>query len=159
MLLEELFAGQNFDVKAAMAHLAKVAEELGLAFAARAMTYSSRKAQEMGKWAEDQGRGEEFHLAAFRAYFAQGLNLYQEDVLQEVARQAGLEPANALAALKSRAYAQAVDADWGYSRKRGIRAVPTFSLEGRSLVGAQPYERLASLARGQNAGAALTIQS
>lgn len=157
MRLEELFAGQDFNIEAAMAHLAKVAEELGLAFGVRTMTYNSRKAQELGKWAEEQGRGEEFHLAAFRAYFAQGLNLYDEDVLREVSRQADLQPDKALAALRSGAYVQAVDADWSYSRERGIRAVPTFSLEGRSLVGAQPYESLAGLARGQNAGAALTI--
>lgn len=130
--------------------MAKVAEELELPFAQRTMTYNSRRAQEMGKWAEDQGRGDEFHDLAFRAYFAEGRNIAEEAVLRDIAAQAGLDPEQAWAALESGAHAAAVDADWRYSRESGVTAVPSFLVNGRMLVGAQPYPRLAGLVQGEN---------
>jgi predicted DsbA family dithiol-disulfide isomerase len=140
--LEELFKGANFDIPAMMAKLESVAREEGLDFAARTMTYNSRKAQELGKWAEDQGRGEEFHLAAFKAYFARGENLAHMDVLRALAGEAGLDPHEAQEVVEEKTYAPAVDADWQKSRAYGIRAVPTFVANGRALAGAQPYEAL-----------------
>ena len=41
----------------------------------RTRTYNTRKAQELGLWAMDSGRGDPFHQAAFRAYFVHGRNL------------------------------------------------------------------------------------
>jgi predicted DsbA family dithiol-disulfide isomerase len=146
--MEQLFAGRGFDVKAAMAKLAKVAEELDLPFAERTMTYNSRRAQELGKWAEEQGRGDEFHDLAFRAYFAHSRNLAEEDVLRDVARQAGLDPDGAWEVIQSGAKAKAVDTDWRYSRERGVTAVPSFLMNGNMMVGAQPYAKLASLVQG-----------
>ncbi len=64
-------------------HLRITAEELGLPFGPRNKTYNSRLAQELGLWAEDQGKGEPFHMAAFHAYFADGLNLAKMPVLLE----------------------------------------------------------------------------
>ncbi len=146
--MEELFAGRGLNVKAAMAKLAKVAEELDLPFQERTMTYNSRRAQEIGKWAEDQGQGDEFHDLAFRAYFAGGQNLAEESVLRDIAAKAGLDPNQAWAAVENSAKAQAVDADWSYSRECGVTAVPSFLTHGRLLVGAQPYQKLADLVRG-----------
>jgi predicted DsbA family dithiol-disulfide isomerase len=48
--------------------------------------------------------------------------------------------------LDQRTYRQAVDADWDRSRLMGIRAVPTFVLNDRRLVGAQSYEALEKMA-------------
>jgi predicted DsbA family dithiol-disulfide isomerase len=133
-----------------MQKLAKVAEELELPFGQRTMTYNSRRAQEMGKWAEEQGRGDEFHDLAFRAYFAEGRNIAEEQVLKDIAAKAGLDPEQAWAALQSGSYAPAVDADWRYSRECGVSAVPSFLMNGRMLVGAQPYAKLAGLVQGKD---------
>lgn len=128
-----------------MAKLKAVADSEGLPFGARSMTYNSRRAQELGKWAEDMGQGEAFHDAAFRAYFAEGLNIHDLEVLREIARRAGLDPEQVAPVLDEGLYAQAVDRDWAYSRSKMITAVPTFAMNGRRLVGAQPYESLARL--------------
>jgi len=47
-------------------------------------------AQEMGKWAEEKGKGDEFHDAVFRTYFADGKNIAKKDVLLEMAKKVGL---------------------------------------------------------------------
>ena len=75
LTLEELFAGRPVDIKQVLAHLNRTAKDLGLPFGKRERTYNSRLAQELAKLAEKQGCGQQFHMAAFRAYFADGLNL------------------------------------------------------------------------------------
>ena len=128
-----------------LARLNQVARELGLPFGDRQMTFNSRLAQEMGKWAEDQGRGDEFHMAAFLAYFQRGENIARPSVLLRLGEGVGLDPAEARKVLDRRSYREAVDRDWQRSRSMGITAVPTFVIEDRRLVGAQSYKALESM--------------
>ncbi len=106
------------------------------------MTYNTRLAQELGLWAAEQGRGEPFHLAAFEAYFVEGKNLASREVLLSLAGSAGLPGQEASEVIEDRTFRDAVDEDWALARKLAITAVPTFVLDGRRLVGAQPYEEL-----------------
>jgi predicted DsbA family dithiol-disulfide isomerase len=50
-----------------------------------------------------------------------------------------------------RTFKEAVDRDWEYSRTCGITAVPTFMVDGRKVVGAQPYQALEDLVRAAGA--------
>lgn len=126
-------------------HLRITAEGLGLPFGARHKTYNSRLAQELGLWAEDQGQGEPFHMAAFHAYFAEGLNLAKIPVLLNIVQDVGLPGEEAEKILTSRTYKDKVDKDWADSRFKGINAVPTFIMGQHKLVGAQRYAALAEL--------------
>ncbi len=128
-----------------LAHLERTAEALGLPFGRRTMTYNSRRAQELGKWAEAQGYGGAFHKAAFHAYFADGKNIAQLEVLQEISRSIGLDADHAIEVVNLQQYKEAVDRDWQRAYKLGIHAVPTFQMNGRLLVGAQTYEALLEL--------------
>jgi predicted DsbA family dithiol-disulfide isomerase len=109
------------------------------------MTYNSRLAQELGKWAEEKGRGGEFHNAVFRAYFVDGKNIAGKEVLIELAKKVGLPVKEAKDVLESRTFMAAVDEDWKLSMKQGITAVPAFVVKHQVVVGAQPYEVLESL--------------
>ncbi len=129
------------------AHLRHTAAQLKLPFGERRMTFNSRRAQELGKWAEDRGHGRAFHQAVFRAYFADGLNIARVEVLKEISEGIGLSGPEAEAALAAGEFRQAVDHDWQRSRAMGISAVPTFHLRGQQLVGAQPYAALATMVR------------
>ncbi len=130
-----------------LTHLRQTARQLDLPFGDRRMTFNSRKAQELGKWAESEGRGEAFHQGVFRAYFADGLNIAQVPVLEAVAAAVGLPAGEAEAVLSRGDFREAVDQDWARSRAIGINAVPTFDMHGQQLVGAQPYAALADLVR------------
>ena len=145
LTLEELFAGRNIDIPQAMARLKRVAGELGLPWGERKRTYNSRLAQELGKWAESKGSGDAFRDAVFRAYFVDGRNIAKPDVLAGVAQAAGLSEREARETLQTRSFRDAVDADWTLAGSMGIEAVPTFVLDGGTLVGAQPYEALEGL--------------
>jgi predicted DsbA family dithiol-disulfide isomerase len=143
LTLEELFAGRNIDIPATLDRLSRVAAECGLPFGTRTKTYNSRRAQELGKWAEFLNKGEEFHMAVFRAYFADGLNIAKIPVLVELAESVGLKGAEEV--LSKGVFKEAVDRDWIYSRTCGITAVPTFVAKSRMVVGAQPYNVLEEL--------------
>ena len=109
------------------------------------MTYNSRLATELGKWAESKGKGEEFHKAVFRSYYVDGSNIAKPDKLIALAKEVGLPGRETEEVLRTRAFGKAVDADWALTAKLGISAIPTFVLDGWSVVGAQPYETLEKL--------------
>ena len=148
LTLDELFAGRDVDISAILDRLKSVAVDCGLPFGVRTMTYNSRRAQEAGKWAESQNRGEAFHMAVFKAYFADGLNIAKIPVLVELAESVGLKGIEEV--LSKGAFKEAVDSDWRYSRDCGINAVPTFVANGRMVVGAQPYNVLEDLVKGKD---------
>lgn len=126
-----------------MLRLKKTAADLGLPFGERDKTYNSRLAQELGIWAESKNKGDEFHRAAFKAYFVDGKNIAKIPVLMDIATSVGLPEKEAVAALETRAFKAAVDADWDRSREKAITGVPAFVLNQDKLVGARPYEMLA----------------
>ena len=142
MTLEQLFAGRNIDIPQAKARLKAVADELGLPFGDRNKTYNSRLAQELGKWAEEKGAGDTFHEAAFKAYFAKGVNIADHSVLGDIAEAVGLDRSEAEAVISERRFKEAVDSDWQRSAQYSIQAVPTFALNGQTLSGAQQYAAL-----------------
>jgi predicted DsbA family dithiol-disulfide isomerase len=143
--LEELFAGRNIDVPTAQARMANLMVEEGLPYGKRTMTYNSRPAQELAKWAETHSGGERIHDALFRAYFVENVNLAKVDNLIVITEQIGLPASEAKRVLQKRQFREAVDADWQRSRKLGITGVPKFVVGNQGLVGAQPYEQLEAL--------------
>jgi predicted DsbA family dithiol-disulfide isomerase len=118
--------------------------DLELPFGDRKMTYNSRLAQELGKWAEQMGEGDVFHDAVFRAYFADGRNIADVNILADVATSVGLDAKEAHDILTARRFKEAVDTDWARAYESGVTAVPTFSMNGQTLVGAQPFDALAN---------------
>lgn len=149
--LKDLFSGRNIDIAQMLSHLKQVARDLELPFGDRQMTYNSRRAQEMGKWAEQMGKGEVFHDAVFRAYFAEGRNIFDMNTLVNIAVSVGLDAAAAREVLESGVFKEAIDHDWARAYKSGITAVPTFLIGRQSLVGAQPYNILKNFIRQQHA--------
>jgi len=141
--LDDLFAGRPVNIADMLAHLKKTADQLGLPFGDRRMTFNSRRAQELGKWAEQSGFGEAFHKATFEAYFAEGQNIARMSVLLGIVFMIGGNPEEARTALAEGRFKAAVDQDWQRSRSMDITAVPTFVHNGRRLVGAQSYRDLA----------------
>ena len=129
-------------------------DEEGLAYSKRSHTYNSRLAQELGKWADSQAGGEAIHDALYKAYFVDGLDIGDQQVLLGIAESVGLSVIGARQVLEQRTYKGAVDEDWAKSRQYGITGVPTFVAGGYGVVGAQPYEELENLLNQVNADAA-----
>jgi len=145
--LDDLFAGRKVDRKAMHAQMKARMDAEGLPYGERTMTYNSRLAQELGKWADTQLGGEAIHDALFRAYFVDARDISQPAVLLDIVERVGLSVDSARKALETRTFKAAVDADWELSRRYGVTGVPTFVAGRHNVVGAQPYEALEELVR------------
>ena len=143
--LDDLFRGRNVDRKAMHAQMKARMDAEGLPYGERSMTYNSRVAQELGKWADTQPGGEAIHDALFRAYFVEARDISRPDVLLEIVKAVGLPVDAARQVIEQRTFKAAVDADWKLSREYGITGVPTFVAGRYGVVGAQPYEALEAL--------------
>ena len=120
--------------------LKKAADEAGLPFGRRTMTYNSRAAHEMGKWAESRGLGDAFHDAVFRAYLVDGKNIGRIPVLVDLAGRVGLSEPEAKRVVETRAFADAVERDWARSLEVDPEYIPSVMLDGDLLVNPQKYD-------------------
>jgi predicted DsbA family dithiol-disulfide isomerase len=140
LALADLFKGR--DLAGMQKQMQARMEEAGLEYGDRSMTYNSRLAQELAKWADTQVGADAIHMALFRAYFVANLNIAQIDVLLEIARSVGLDAVQAGKVLEQRTFQAQVDKDWKYSYATGITGVPAFLSQNQVVVGCQPYEVL-----------------
>ncbi len=143
--LVDLFAGRESMFDNMKVRLNELMAAEGLEYGERTHTYNSRLAQELAVWADRLGATNLLHDALFHAYFVDGLNLADPDVLIGAATSSGLDPREARAVLDERRFAGIIDADWNAARQAGVKGVPTFVAAGVGVVGAQPYEVLESL--------------
>jgi len=134
--------GIPLDVDKMMGHLKATAAKLGLVLGDRKMTYNSRLSQEVGLWAQAKGKGHNFHMQAFKAYFVHGKNIAEKDVVLDLIKQSGLDLKEGEKVIEAREFSDAVDSDWELSKAKGVTAVPSFFIGIDRLVGAQPYEAL-----------------
>lgn len=122
------------------ARLLQAAAAEGLPLAERSRTYNSRLAQELGKWAEEYGRGDQFRHAVYRGYFVEGVNIALAEELVRIATAVELPSNEARTVLRERSFAAAVDADWQRAMDLHITAVPTHLCGGKRLAGFAAYD-------------------
>ena len=106
----------RYYIQETMLGLRETAASFGLPFGESTFIYNTRLAQELGLWAESKNEGDKFHMAAFKAYFVDCKNLAESPVLVELASSIGLPADEASEILVTRAFKDAVDADWELSR-------------------------------------------
>lgn len=115
----------------------------------RSRIYNTFDAHRLLHWAAIEGRQLELKQALFAAYFTEGRNPSDHTVLIEVARQAGLDPAQAEEILKSDRYAADVREHAEFYRRNGIQAVPSVIINGKYLIqGGQPVDVFEQALRG-----------
>jgi len=143
--LATLFAGRGVDLEAMYQRMKRLMDAEGLPYGRRTHTFNSRLAQELAKWADTEPGGQPLHDRLYRAYFVDGRNIGDEDVLVELAASAGLRDDEARRVIDERRFKGAVDADWALSARSGVTGVPTFVAGGHQVVGAQPEAVLRQL--------------
>ncbi len=140
--LETKFGGREGAVKAYLPVMEQ-AERLGLKidFEGMKRTPNTLDAHRLIHWAGIEGRQTAAVDALFRAYFAEGRDIGDRDVLADIADSIGMDASVVRRLLGSDADRDDIRARDAHSRKMGVRAVPTFIVAGRHAVpGAQPQE-------------------
>lgn len=129
-----------------------MASERGLELERPPVQPRSRKALESAEFARQNDRFEEMHRALFRAFFQEGRDLGDPDVLADVGGEVGLDPDELRAALEEGRYTGKVLDDQVEARERGVDGVPALFVvprgeelgEAEVVTGAQPSERVRS---------------
>ncbi|WP_349263228.1 DsbA family oxidoreductase [Steroidobacter sp.] len=107
----------------------------------RSRIYNTFDAHRLLHWAELEGRQHELKRALFAAYFTEGRNPSDREVLIDVARQAGLNPEGARQVLESGQFGDDVRQLEQRYGQLGIRAVPSVIVNDKYLIqGGQPVE-------------------
>ena len=121
-------------------HLGEMAQEAGLTMNRAPIVPFTRPAMEADEYAKSQGKFNQFHLAAFKAYWEAGKNLGDLAVLQQIAMDAGLDPAGLAQAILEHRYTDVVEEQVEFARQVGITGIPAFIMDRYLFMGAQPYD-------------------
>lgn len=124
-----------------------MANSLGMTLRLPPVQPRSRKALETAEFARERGKYDETHTALFRAFFEDGRDLDNVEVLLDVGNSVGLDRDELRAALDEGRYTEKVVADEELAKRLGVDSVPTMfvgnaeePLEGAErITGAQPY--------------------
>jgi len=118
-------------------------EQVGFTFRMerRGRIYNTFDAHRLLHWAELEGRQAALKHALFEAYFTDGKNPSDHEVLIDLAQRVGLDASRARAILSSDTYAAEVRQQERFYQERGIHSVPAIIINDRHLIsGGQPAE-------------------
>lgn len=144
------------------ARLQRLGADLGIAFnfTDHSKIVNTFQAHQLLDWAEGYGKQHPLKLALFEAYFSDGLDLSDADVLILVARSVGLDAAESSTVLASEAHAQSVREKQQFWTDRGISGVPAMVFGGKYLLtGAQGTPTYADVLRKVQADGAAAFAS
>lgn len=117
-----------------------LAANVGLYMQPPSLLTNSLMALEATEYAKAQGKEQEFSRAVYRAYFQEGKNIGDIDVLLSVAAGVGLDSGEVQDHLKARTYAARIEAASEEAGMLGISGVPTFVIGEAQIIGAQAPE-------------------
>lgn len=113
-------------VDAMHARLEQMGEQLGVPFEPRQHAPSTKKALAISEFARRQGRLDTWREAAMDAHWAHGRDLEDHDVLADLAEQAGLDPAAALAFLDDAEVPRLLSEQRAAAQRWGVTGIPTW---------------------------------
>ena len=129
-------------------NLVGLAAESGIAMRMPRVIANSHLALEASEFAREHGGFDRYHRALFAAYFAEGRDVGDVDVLCEVAHEAGVDDQGLRQALVDERYRERIDAITEAAREDEVLSTPTFILStGFRIVGAQEYRLFESVTR------------
>jgi len=129
-------------------NIEQMAAASGISMRMPRLIANSHRALEAAEFARERGGFEPFHSALFEAYFGEGRDIGDADVLCETAAACGIDQLRLREALADGRYAAAIDRATAAAREDGIVSTPTFVYEGGfRLIGAQDYDVFASITR------------
>ncbi len=115
-------------------------EGAGLVYSPPPVVPNTMAALQLGETARDAGVLDELHPRLFRAYWAEGLDIGDVDVLGRIAEEAGLDAAEARKAIGEERHRPRVEGSTRAAIDLGVNGVPAWVIDDRVIVpGAQPH--------------------
>jgi len=124
---------------------------------------NSFRSQMLIQMAKAQGKADEMEEIVFKAYFIDGKNVDDTEVLAELGQKVGLRRDEVLEALESQVLKTIVNNDIAAANAMGIRGVPFFIInEKYGVSGAQPVDLFSEVLEkswNENAGNSSSVQA
>lgn len=119
----------------------RMAAAVGLHLSLHDRLINSRATLQAAEFAREQGRFAAMHHELLEAYWAEGRDVSDTAVLQDVAARAGVDVAGMEAAVQENRFGDYLDARRAEAEELGINGIPAHVIADRYLVmGAQPYD-------------------
>ncbi|MCX5848022.1 MAG: DsbA family protein [Deltaproteobacteria bacterium] len=144
MLLSERFRG--YDLSSFYEQLRARGKEVGVVFGNLTVLSNSRLALMASEFARDLDRYDSFHQIIFHAYFTEGLDIGNLNVIADVAKKSGLDEKETISAVHDGRYASRLNEARKEGQLIGLTGVPLFVIGKKyQMVGAQPIETFRNL--------------
>ena len=133
-----------------MENLNRMGEAEGIVFSDRTFTTNSHMSLLLAEAAKEEGQEifEALNEGLFRAYFTEGRNIGDPQVLRDVAQAVGVSAGRIGQAWSDAAYEKRLARDHEAAAEIGITGIPTFIVDGRWIIeGAVPVEMLREVAQ------------
>jgi len=131
-------------------NLNRMGKAEGIVFSERTFTTNSHKSLLLAEAAKEEGTDifEALNEGLFRAYFTEGRNIGDPQVLRDVAQAAGVPADRTGQAWSDATYEERLARDHEAAARIGITGIPTFIVDGRWIIeGAVPVEMLREAAQ------------
>ena len=122
-----------------------MADAVGFSIKPPAMLTNSRAALAATEFARESGRDEALEERIYRAYFNEGMNIGDAQIVARLAGEAGLDAGEVADAIKSPRYEMRLKNNSLAAHQRGVSGVPTFFIGEYPLVGAQSLDAMRSI--------------
>ena len=122
-------------------HTRRLIEGAGFVYTPPVRVPRALAALRLAEFARAEGRHDDVHPRLFSAYWSEGRDIGDPDVLAGIAAEAGLDQDKAVEILASDAYADEVRASTATAQRLGVNGVPAWVVDDKVLVpGAQPHD-------------------
>ena len=128
--------------KSAWERISTMATDLGLTMRPPAMLTNSHSALAATEYAIAAGKGEEFEERVYRAYFVDGSNIGDIEVLKTLGAEVGLDPVQIVEAIASPKVQLKLKNNTMIAHQHNVSGVPTFFIGNYPLVGAQSEDTM-----------------
>ena len=136
-------------LKQILGELAEMAKEEGVTLIPRTTTANSHKALLLAEAAKEEGRDPFYtlHRRLFEAYFTEGQNIGDPDILRKIAATCGISEAAIERAWREERYEKLLKNHLRAAVELGVTSTPTFFFGREKLVGALSSDILLQAAR------------
>ena len=137
--LEEMGLNPNY-IDMVIENVNRLAAEVGLILKPPPKISNSKMALLLCEYARDKGKFDEYHTEIFKAYWEDGLDIGDIEVLLDIIDKIGLDYKKAKFFIIRKRGSEKVDEFLLEAKAWGIDSVPTFIIGNIKIEGAQPYE-------------------
>lgn len=139
----------QFDIDQVTMACRQRGEPYGIKFGDMVTLSNTHLSLEGAEFARDNGRYHEFHNAVFKAYFTDGRNIGDMEVLLNIAEKCGIATSDFAASLDEGRYSERVEAGSVEAREKGVTAIPAFFIDGQpAITGAVAEDRFREVLQG-----------